>query len=352
MPASTILRPNQAPITVPYVAGNSQPRQNQHAYAPAPARQPQHPNERPAPHRRPGIARKIANFVMNGGRRHTGRHAAAIGRQATMPATPAAERTPATPVAKAPVHTAPKPRIHAEQQVPAPVTSKLRYPQGEARGTRPHEVVEIGTHQPLLTREQVNRQLGFEAFGDLQMVVHLPGAKEPLYGFKSTQDLGKGDVQIDYRFATPSQLTHIRTSVHNGAAWDKVYEEMLHLNRINNGETVTSTDGVRAIIGSDHWLPGRAGTEHRAEPGLYIPEGMEGVAPSLLDLHIDGTNNLAAINLATPYVGDYESDTQNASAPAVIELNPALIPAGDEWPHAPINQLQGTTHFPTTPMPV
>ncbi|HSX34171.1 MAG TPA: hypothetical protein VLF62_00825 [Candidatus Saccharimonadales bacterium] len=307
-----------------------------------PRQQPAREQHRPEPqHRRPGIVRKLASFVLNGGRRQTGRHAATLGNPATAPA--AAHMQPVAKAPAAPVHHAP------ERRAPAP--THLHYNPGIAEGTKSHDVVPVGTHQPLLNRDQVNQQLGFEAFGDLQAVVHLPGATEPLYAFKSTKDLGKGNVQVDYRFATPKQLDQMRSSV-NTPAWDEVYEGMMHLNRINNGETVVGTGGTTMTIGRDYWLPGRPGKEHTTDPHTNVPEGMENVAPAQLRFRIDDTNSLVALNLSTPYDYRMDSDAKNAQPPAIVELNPAVIAPQDEWPRVPINHLQGTTSFPTTLTPV
>lgn len=339
MPVSTLHRQNQAPIHVPYVAGNSHP--NQHAHASAPTRQLQRPNEHHAPKQhRPGIARKIANFVLNGGRRHTGRHAATLGRTANVnaaayaPAAPAPAHAPA-PVHHAPAHASPTHHNHAEHHAPSPLTSHLHYPSGRAEGTGPQEIVYPSTRQPLLTSEQVNHQLGLaKGFGDLQMVIHLPGAKEPLYTFKSTQDLGKGNVRVDYVLATPSQLK------------GEDYENMVRLNRFNNGETAVNSDGVNITIGKRRWLPGRAGKDHREQPNAGIPDGLEQVAADQLKLRINDTNGLVVQNLATPYDSNMDPDMAHGSPAAVIELNPNLIPAGDEWAHVPIDAVRGTTYLP------
>jgi hypothetical protein len=191
-------------------------------------------------------------------------------------------------------------------------------------------------HQPLLTREQVNQQLGFEGFGVLQMVVHLPGAKEPLYCFKSTKALGKGNAEVDYRFATPAQLDRMRTAA-NQATWDEVYEGMIHLNSINTGETKVGSNGTQVTLGRDHWLPGRAGEDHAESPKSSVPSGMEKVAATQLELRIDDVNDLVVHNLATPYDYKMDIDTKHAQPAAVIEVNPTLILAQDEWSHAPIN---------------
>jgi hypothetical protein len=171
----------------------------------------------------------------------------------------------------------------------------------------------VTVHRPLLYKEQVRRQLGFE-IGSLQAIIHLPAANKPLYCFNQSYVNAQGDKVARFALATPDQLGMLRSMIETGyPTWDEIQEGMLYLNRDPSGET---PDYSRQTIGKARWLPDRTN-------GGSVLQEYRRVADRQVTLSIDDYGGL--------YIRD-----QDTAAGTRVEFNPELIHAQDPWAGAPL----------------
>jgi hypothetical protein len=219
---------------------------------------------------------------------------------------------------------------HAEYQVPVipgrtaeelrPVAPRLRYYQGQhERLGAGGNAVAVTAHLPLLAREHVKDQLGFD-MGALRAVLHLPGTENPLYCFDKTTVDDKGDVLPRFAFATPQQLDQIRSMYETGSpSWDEIHSGMLFMSREPDEQ-----GKMRNIqtIGRTRWVPGQQpGVQH--EKPLDVPEYAH-LANRQTRMRIDETGVLMIHDLA------------EAAHPTTVEVSPHLVPQQDPWPGAPM----------------
>jgi hypothetical protein len=265
--------------------------------------------QRPRSHRRQGMLQKAARFI-------TGRSRA--NRSADNPAV----RTAVATVAQLPP---------LAEDIRQPIAPRLQYGRTEPHTMRPHGTGEdnnyrLGgtdlapaTHQPLLNKEQVSAQLGpgFD-IGSLQAVIHLPGAKEPLYLFNQSTARPSGDITPRFMFATPTQLGKIRTHIDIGQpSADEISGEILTIERAQHSQL----SDARATIGTERWLPGRP-QDRDTRADTPVPEQYANVADRQLIARIDQDGVLMLRDVDPKY-------------PTIIETNPDLIVPQDPWPNGP-----------------
>lgn len=281
------------------------PLPSNHADATTPVRQPVRRTSEVRRHRAPGVAKRAAQFVAQALRARGKDRAAA-------PAPDTAAPSPATPA----------------REALNPIAPKLYY-RAQSERLQPREAIALTPHQPLLTREQVKQQLGFDAPGELKAAIHLPGAKEPIYCFDRSFVDEQGNAHTSFTFATPRQLGQIRTMLEIGAlTWDEIYDGMLTVQRT----PYTSDEGNRSI-GRTRWLPGRPAKGHFE--AAEAPAEYAQVADRQLAVRIDDYHTLWVQDVSAPLNEDMEPVTVPGQRTATIDYNPELVPAGDSWSPAP-----------------
>ena len=208
--------------------------------------------------------------------------------------------------------------------VEAPPAPALRYVPGE-RETLQYEknTVSPTAHQPLIPREAVQEQLGYD-MGALQAVLHLPGAKNPLYCFNQSYVKEGGDPVAQYAFATQQQLDQIRSMRETGSPnWQEIRSGMLVLNN------EVQSDGRKhnaQTIGRARWVPGlQQGMRH--EHAVPVPHEYAKLAERQTDIHIDDTGTLGIGELS------------NGKLHTVVEVNPLPAAAHDPWAGQPLFQM-------------
>ena len=233
----------------------------------------------------------------------------------------------------------------ATEDVRQPIAPRLQYPTAQKERLQTYgpgwkegndffegldlepSMVPLNAHQPLLTKEQVAEQLGpgFENFGALLGVIHLPHAKEPLYIFdRSTVEVaadGKEDYITRIVGASPTQLGKMRTNIDIGQPdRGELKSELLILNN-------TTTGKYRATIGTEGWLPGRP--DGAKDPSAPVPEQYKDVDGEQVEIYITGEPGTVFV---------YEKDPR---FPSTVEFNAQYITPQDPYQGGPAESFPG-----------
>ena len=229
-------------------------------------------------------------------------------------------------------------KVPVVEQQKAPEMSRpqnLLFKRGVAERLEPRGSAFPDTRKPMLTSTQMKEQMGF-TLGDLQAVIHLPHAQEPVYAFRNVRFDEQDNKHVDYRFATPSQLDEIRRSIEEGdaAAAHEVGAGMLHLREKHDESNSQRPYG--ASLGRARWVPGRPGISHQGKrKEVTAPAAFNDIDDAVLHMRVDDDGFLTLNDIATPHHYGHGPRPKDTAEPAIIEMNPELIEPTD-YTDAPI----------------